>query len=155
MPAPRSAALLVYRRSPPHGVEFLLAHPGGPFWSRKDAGAWTIPKGLIEPGEESDDAARREFAEEVGCAVDGDFVELDPVRQPGGKIIFPWMVEAEPDLGAFRSNLFEMEWPRGSGKRQAFPEIDRVGWFAPDEALAKILAGQRPILQAALERIAP
>src|SRR6201996_2557575 len=128
---PRSAGLLVYRQAGA-GPEFLLAHPGGPYWSRKDAGAWTIPKGLIGEGEDSHAAALREFEEETGQAVDGDFVELRPLRQKSGKRIFCWMVQADPDITAFRSNSFELEWPPKSGKRQSFPEIDRIGWFKPD-----------------------
>jgi len=137
----QSAGLLIYRRSA-IGVEFLLGHPGGPFWAKRDEGAWSIPKGLIGEGEDTLAAARREFEEEVGQPVDGDFAPLTPLKQKSGKIVHAWMVEADLDLQAFRSNLFEMEWPRNSGRTQAFPEVDRVGWFTPDEALIKILPGQ-------------
>ena len=146
-----SAGLLVYRRAGA-GVKFLLAHPGGPFWARRDDGAWSIPKGLIVEGEEPLAAARREFEEEVGQAVEGDFQPLAPLKQKSGKVVHAWAVEAELDLDGFRSNLFEMEWPRGSGRTQAFPEIDRVGWFAPDEALLKILPGQAGFIHEALAK---
>lgn len=149
----KSAGLLVYRRAPDGGVAFLLAHPGGPFWARRDEGAWSIPKGLIAEGEESLAAARREFAEEVGQAVAGDFAPLTPLRQKSAKVVHAWLVEADLDLAGFRSNLFEMEWPPRSGRTQAFPEIDRVGWFAPQEALLKILPGQAGFLREALARL--
>src|SRR6185437_13824937 len=137
----QSAGLLIYRRSE-IGVEFLLGHPGGLFWARRDEGAWSIPKGLIGEGEDALAAARREFEEEIGQPVDGDFTPLAPLKQKSGKIVHAWMVETDLHLAAFRSNLFEMEWPRHSGRTQAFPEVDRVGWFTPDEALVKILPGQ-------------
>jgi predicted NUDIX family NTP pyrophosphohydrolase len=137
----KSAGLLVFRRTGA-GIEFLLAHPGGPFWAKRDAGAWSIPKGLIGEDEDALAAARREFEEEVGRPVEGVFVPLTPLRQKSGKIVLAWMVEADLDLSGFLSNLFEMEWPRHSGRVQAFPEIDRVAWLAPDEALIKILPGQ-------------
>ncbi len=147
-----SAGLLVYRRTDA-GVEFLLAHPGGPFWAKRDDGAWSIPKGLIGEGEQPLAAARREFGEEVGQAVKGDFQPLAPLKQNSGKIVHAWMVEAEVDLDRFRSNLFEMEWPPRSGRRQAFPEIDRVGWFGPGEALRKILPGQAGFIRETLAKL--
>jgi predicted NUDIX family NTP pyrophosphohydrolase len=145
----KSAGLLVYRRSEA-GVEFLLAHPGGPFWARRDAGAWSIPKGLIDEGEETLAAARREFEEEIGRPVEGDFAPLAPLKQNSGKIVHAWMVEADLELESFRSNLFEMEWPPRSGRLQAFPEIDRVGWFGPERALVKILPGQAGFIREAV-----
>jgi predicted NUDIX family NTP pyrophosphohydrolase len=148
----RSAGLLLYRRRE-SVVEFFLVHPGGPFWTKKDEGAWSIPKGLYEEGEPPLEAARREFREETGLTVDGDFVALGEFRQPGGKIVSAWMVEADCDAAAVRSNLFEMEWPPRSGKTAKFPEIDRAVWFAPEKALVKILRGQKPILQRALKRL--
>ena len=148
----KSAGLLVYRLRE-EGVEFLLAHPGGPFWARRDEGAWSIPKGLIGEGEETLAAARREFEEEVGQAVDGQFAALTPLRQKSGKIVYAWMVEADLDLAAFRSNLFEMPWPPRSGRVQAFPEIDRVGWFAPEAALAKVLPGQAGFIREAMVKL--
>lgn len=152
MAASLSAALLVWRRTGEQ-PEFLLAHPGGPFWAKRDEGAWTIPKGLVEPGEDPLAAAFREFAEETGLDVAGDPVRLAPVKQKGGKVVAAWMVEADPDLAVFRSNTFELELPRGSGRRVSFPEIDRIAWFAPEAALAKIIPGQAPILREALQNM--
>jgi predicted NUDIX family NTP pyrophosphohydrolase len=150
--AEKSAGILVFRRSGA-SVEFLLAHPGGPFWARRDEGAWSIPKGLIGEGEEPLAAARREFEEETGQAVDGDFQALAPLRQKSGKIVQAWLVEADLDLEAFRSNLFEMEWPRRSGRTQSFPEIDRIGWFDPEAAVAKILPGQAGFISEATAKL--
>jgi len=144
-----SAGLLMFRRRP-CGYEFLLVHPGGPFWARKDEGSWSIPKGLYEADEESLAAAKREFEEETGLRPAGDFIELGAFRQPGGKIVSAWAFEGDFDLAAFRSNTFEMEWPPRSGRSVRFPEADRAGWFGPAEALRKILKGQAPILQALL-----
>jgi predicted NUDIX family NTP pyrophosphohydrolase len=150
--AEKSAGLLVYRLRE-SGPEFLLAHPGGPFWKNRDEGAWSIPKGLIGEGEENHAAALREFEEEVGQVVSGDFVELTPLKQKSGKIVYCWLVEADLDLATFRSNHFEMEWPRRSGRIRAFPEIDRVSWFGPEEALRKILPGQAGFIREAVARI--
>jgi predicted NUDIX family NTP pyrophosphohydrolase len=147
----RSAGLLVWRRGAA-GVEFLLVHPGGPFWARKDEGAWSIPKGLIDPGEDELLAAIREFREEVGIDVDGAFAPLAPLKQKGGKTVVAWSVEADLDLSAFRSNTFEMEWPPRSGRRIMVPECDRAEYFSPPVALAKILPGQRGFIEAALAR---
>lgn len=146
--AEKSAGLLVYRRRS-GTAEFLLAHPGGPFWAGRDLGVWTIPKGLTDEGEETLAAARREFQEEVGQAVAGDFLPLTPLRQKSGKIVLCWLVEADLDLSSFRSNRFAMEWPRGSGVVRSFPEIDRVDYFALELAAEKILPGQRPFLDEA------
>jgi predicted NUDIX family NTP pyrophosphohydrolase len=150
--AETSAGLLVYRRTT-GGVEFLLAHPGGPLWAKRDEGAWSIPKGLIDEGEDRLAAARREFEEEIGQAVDGDFQPLTPLKQKSGKTVHAWLVEADLDLDGFRSNQFEMEWPPFSGWMEAFPEIDRAGWFRLDEALAKILPGQSGFLHEAMTRV--
>ena len=152
MAAEKSAGLLVWRRTA-GGVEFLLAHPGGPFWKNRDEGAWSIPKGLVGEGEETHAAALREFEEETGLRVDGPFTELTPRRQPSGKTVWCWLVEADPDLAAFRSNEFEMPWPPRSGRTARFPEIDRIAWFTPDEALVKLLPGQRPFVEEALQRL--
>jgi predicted NUDIX family NTP pyrophosphohydrolase len=152
MPKEISAGVLAYRRGP-QGPEFLLAHPGGPFWAHKDAAAWSIPKGLVESGEESWAAARREFAEELGQPVDGPADPLSPCRTPGGKLILAWLVEADLDLAVLRSNLFEMEWPRGSGQLKSFPEVDRAAYFPAEAALGKIHRGQRPILEEAIGRL--
>jgi len=148
-----SAGVLAYRRRGAH-VEFLLVHPGGPFWAKKDQAAWSIPKGLIDPDEEGWAAARREFAEELGQPIVGDPEPLGPCKTPGGKLILAWLVAADLDLTDLRSNRFEMEWPRGSGRVASFPEVDRAGYFAPAEALSKIHRGQRPILEEAIARLA-
>jgi predicted NUDIX family NTP pyrophosphohydrolase len=147
-----SAGLLVFRRSGA-GLEFLLAHPGGPFWAKRDKGAWSIPKGLIGEGEEALAAARREFEEEVGQWVEGNFQPLTPLKQKSGKVVRAWLVEADLDLDGFRSNPFEMEWPPHSGRIQSFPEIDRVGWFGTDEALRKILPGQAGFIREAISKM--
>jgi predicted NUDIX family NTP pyrophosphohydrolase len=148
----RSAGLLLYRISS-LAPEFFLVHPGGPFWAKKDEGAWSIPKGLYEKGEPPLEAARREFAEETGLSVEGEFVALGEFKQPGGKIISAWLVEADCDPAAVKSNLFSMEWPPRSGKMAEFPEVDRAGWFAPEEAMVKILRGQRAIIECASEKL--
>lgn len=151
MPKPVSAALLVARPAS-RGPEFLLGHPGGPYWARRDAGVWSIPKGLVEDGEDLLAAARREFAEETGLTAGGEAVALEPRRQKSGKLIVPFLVIADLDLSAARFGAFEMEWPPRSGRKARFPEIDRIAYFAPAEALVKILAGQRPILEEAALR---
>jgi predicted NUDIX family NTP pyrophosphohydrolase len=153
MPREVSAGVLAYRRRA-GGVEFLLVHPGGPFWARRDKAAWSLPKGLVDPGEESWSAAVREFAEELGQPIAGAPEPLTPCRTPGGKLIVAWMVEADLDVTQVRSNLFEMEWPRGSGQLRRFPEVDRAGWFPPETALWKIHRGQAPILAEAMGRLA-
>ena len=148
----RSAGLLVWRAGPA-GPEFLLAHPGGPFWARRDAGAWTIPKGLIDEGEDPLAAARREFLEEVGIDAAGDFVRLADRRLKSGKTVLAWLVEADLDLAGFHSNTFEMEWPRGSGRRISVPECDRAAYFSEAEALVKVLEYQRGFIEEAAARI--
>ena len=147
-----SAGILLYRRGR-RGVEVLLAHPGGPFWARRDLGAWTIPKGAIDEGEEPLAAARREFREETGSAIEGDALALTPVKQRGGKLVHAWAVEGDFDCAALRSNLFEMEWPPRSGRIAQFPEIDRAQWFTLEEAAARILPGQAPLLDELAARI--
>jgi predicted NUDIX family NTP pyrophosphohydrolase len=142
----RSAGLLMFRRRA-GSFEVLLAHPGGPFWSRKDAGAWSLPKGEIGEGEESLAAARREFTEETGFTAPGPFIELGEAKQASGKVVAAWACEGDADPAAMVSNLFEMEWPPGSGKSAAFPEIDKVDWFAPPEALERIARGQRVFIE--------
>jgi predicted NUDIX family NTP pyrophosphohydrolase len=142
----RSAGIVLYRR--PRGrLELLLVHPGGPFWAKKDDGAWSIPKGLIEDGEDPEVAARREFEEETGIAMTAPLTELGAFRQASGKIVVAFAAEGDCDPAAIRSNEFEMEWPPKSGRMAKFPEVDRAGWFAPAAALAKILKGQRPIVE--------
>ena len=123
----------------------LLVHPGGPFWARREAGAWSIPKGEYA-GEEALAAAQREFTEETGGTVEGAFHALAPVRQAGGKAITAWAVRAEFDPAQLRSNTFELEWPPRSGRRQQFPEVDRAAWFSATAAREKITAGQRPLI---------
>ena len=142
--AKRSAGLLLYRRT--NSLEVLLVHPGGPFWSKKDDGAWTVPKGEYAESEEPLAAARREFEEETGVAVNGDFLPLGEVKQPGGKIVTAWAVEADLDPGQVHSNTFPLEWPLKSGKIREFPEIDRAAWLSPAEARQKILPAQTPFL---------
>jgi predicted NUDIX family NTP pyrophosphohydrolase len=139
-----SAGLLVFRRR--NGLEVLLAHPGGPFWAKKDVGVWTIPKGLVEPGDNLLTTARREFAEETNLAAGGDFIALHPVKQKSGKEVHAFVIEADLDLTGFASNTFDIEWPPKSGRRQHFPEIDRIAYFALPAATVKILAYQRPLL---------
>lgn len=145
MPAQISAGLLMYRGAG-EGIEVFLVHPGGPFWAKKDEGAWSIPKGLPDKGEDLLAAAKREFHEETGFTAEGDFTPLGAFKQPGGKTVHAWAVEGDCDPLKLESNLFEMEWPPKSGRRSRFPEIDRAGWFHPSEALRKILRGQQPIL---------
>lgn len=152
MPQQRSAGLLLYRRRG-RDVEVLLVHPGGPFWARKDAGAWSIPKGLYEPDEDAAAAARREFAEETGMQPQGDLVPLGSFAQSRAKTVEVWAVEGDFDPARIKSNTFSMEWPPRSGRMQEFPEADRAAWFTLQEAEAKILKGQRPVLQALLARL--
>jgi predicted NUDIX family NTP pyrophosphohydrolase len=141
-----SAGILLFRRRP-SGVEVMLVHPGGPFWAKKDAGAWSIPKGLADEGEGLLEAAKREFFEETGVAVDGEFLDLGAHKQPGGKTIVAWACEADFDAATLRSNTFSLEWPPRSGKTAQFPEIDRAAWLSIDEALMKINKGQKPIIE--------
>ncbi len=147
-----SAGLLLYRWQGDE-LEVFLVHPGGPFWARKDAGAWSIPKGEIEPDEAPLAAARREFAEETGLAVDGDVIALAPIRQAGGKLVHAFAIEADLDPAMIVSNRFTMEWPPRSGERREFPEIDRAGWFGLGAAQEKLLPGQLPLLEDLRERL--
>ncbi len=142
----RSAGILLYRGSGP-SLEVLLVHPGGPFFGRRDAGVWGIPKGECAPGEDPLDSARREFAEETGHALEGDpSVDLGEIRQRSGKIVRAWAVAGDLDADRISSNTFVLEWPPGSGREQTFPEVDRAAWLGLDAAAAKILAAQRPLL---------
>lgn len=141
-----SAGVLLYRARA-GVVEVLIAHPGGPFWARKDDGAWSLPKGEYADGEDPWAVAQREFHEELGLPVPaGPRADLGAVRQPGGKVVTAFAVGADLDVTDTRSNTFEMEWPRGSGRMREFPEVDRVGWFPVARARAKLLAGQRTFL---------
>jgi predicted NUDIX family NTP pyrophosphohydrolase len=136
-----SAGLLLYRQTQ-HGLEVFLVHPGGPFWAKKDDGAWSIPKGEYEPDEDPLAAARREFEEETGFTVSGTFAPLSSLRQSSGKTVTAWAVEGDCDAAAIESNTFLLEWPPRSGKYQAVPEVDRAQWFDLDTAKRKILKGQ-------------
>jgi predicted NUDIX family NTP pyrophosphohydrolase len=128
------------------GVEVFLIHPGGPFWARKDDGAWSIPKGEFTAEEPALDAARREFQEETGFPVSGSFLPLEPIRQAGGKTVHAWVIEGDCDAAAVKSNTFDMEWPPRSGQVKSFPEVDRAGWFTLEQAETKMLKSQRPLL---------
>jgi len=149
-----SAGILLFRRRDGE-LELLLAHPGGPFFTKRDAGYWTIPKGEVDPGEELLDVARREFLEETGHPSPGGApIPLGSIVQKGGKTVHGWALEGELDPAAAESNTFEMTWPPGSGRRRSFPEIDRVEWFSPAEARRRIKATQIPLvdrLEAALD----
>jgi predicted NUDIX family NTP pyrophosphohydrolase len=148
----RSAGILMYRR-PAAGVELLLVHPGGPFWARKDLGAWSIPKGEYSEGEDALAVAKRELEEETGARPLGDFLPLGELVQPGRKIVSAWAIEADFDPSNLKSNLFEMEWPPKSGRKQSFPEVDRAQWFSPADARRKILKGQSEFIARLLDAI--
>jgi len=139
--AKTSAGLLMFRRRGGE-PEVLLVHPGGPFWAHKDDGAWSIPKGEVEAGEDLLASARREFAEETGFRVEGPFIPLAPLRQPSGKVVHAWAIEGDADPERLRSNVVSLEWPPKSGRRREFPEVDRAGWFSLGQAAQKILPGQ-------------
>lgn len=142
----RSAGILLFRRVN-GSVEVLLGHMGGPFWARRDTGGWSVPKGEYEPNEQPEAAARREFAEELGVPVpSGELVLLDEVRQSGGKVVTVWALEGDLDPDVVVPGTFEMEWPKGSGRLQAFPEVDRVEWFGLEQAREKLVKAQREFL---------
>lgn len=149
-----SAGLLMCREAGA-GLEFLLVHPGGPFFARKDDGAWTIPKGLVDPGETALDAALREFEEETGFGPPPKdaLVSLGEIKQKGGKRVSAWAFLGDCDPGALRPGTFEMEWPRGSGRMQTFPEVDRADFFDADRARVKLLAAQTPFIERALHAL--
>ncbi|HET8876325.1 MAG TPA: NUDIX domain-containing protein [Casimicrobiaceae bacterium] len=147
MASRQSAGIVMYRRRG-SAIEVLLVHPGGPFWAKKDAGAWSIPKGEFGAGEAPAIAARREFIEEIGHDPGAALVPLGIVTQSRAKVVHAFAVEGDVDPVTIRSNAFEIEWPPRSGHMQAFPEVDRAAWFTLDEARAKIVAGQRAILDA-------
>ncbi len=136
-------------------LEVLLVHPGGPFWAKKDAGAWSIPKGEIDTDENELDAARREFEEETGVRAQEPFIPLPPVKQKSGKLVLAWAFEGNLDLRSIRSNTFTMEWPPKSGRQQEFPEIDRAEFFAIEEAKHKIVAGQVPFVTELEKQLSP
>lgn len=147
-----SAGILLYRRVG-DSIEVFLIHPGGPFWAKKDEGAWSIPKGEINPDEDPLAAARREFNEETGSEIDGDFISLESIRQKGGKIVSAWAVEGSIDANAIRSNMFSMEWPPRSGRQAEFPEVDRAGWFNLDDAREKLISAQVPFIDELCSRV--
>lgn len=145
MTSPRSAGIILHRRAE-GGLEVLLVHPGGPFWRNKDVGAWQVPKGLVEPGEDDEAAARREVAEELGIEVVGPLLPLGEIRQAGGKTVVVYAAERDLDPATVVSNAIEIEWPPRSGRTLTIPEIDEARWFALDAAHAHILASQAPLL---------
>lgn len=147
----RSAGILMWKRD--GGLRVLLVHPGGPFWAKKDSGAWTIPKGEYLENENPLAAARREFAEELGVDLRGDFLPLGQIRQKGGKQVVCFAIEGDFDVAAVVSNTFEMEWPPRSGRRRSFPEVDRAAWFTPEEARAKILPAQHELVERLLKHV--
>jgi len=141
-----SAGILIYRFA--SGVlEVFLVHPGGPFWAKRDQGSWSVPKGEVDEGAGLLETAQREFREETGLPIEGEFIELTPLRQPSGKLVHAWAVNGEIDTSRVESNTFSMEWPPHSGKQQQFPEVDRAQWFAMPEAFEKLLPGQRGFLE--------
>jgi predicted NUDIX family NTP pyrophosphohydrolase len=143
---PKTAAGLLLYRLTKAGPEVLLVHLGGPFWARKDLGAWSIPKGEPAPGEELLAAARREFREETGHDPSGTPFPLGQVKQPGGKVVHAWALEGDFEPGSLKSNIFSVEWPRGSGQMRSYPEVDRAEWFDLTEARRRILSAQAPLL---------
>lgn len=151
--AKRSAGVLLYRHRV-GALEFLLVHPGGPFWANKDLGSWSIPKGEIEEGEDEEKAARREFEEETGFSLGDRLTPLGLFRQPSGKFVAAFACVGDADLSCFRSNACEIEWPPKTGRRIEIPEADRAGWFSPEEALRRITKGQRPIVEALITLLA-
>jgi predicted NUDIX family NTP pyrophosphohydrolase len=151
--AKRSAGILLHRRGP-DGPEVLLVHPGGPFFAKRDAGAWSIPKGEYDDGEDAQAAALREFAEETGTLLpEGELADLGEISQRGGKRVRAWAAEGDLDADAIVSNTFPLEWPPRSGQIQQFPEVDRAGWFALPEARERILAAQQPLLERLAEQL--
>lgn len=147
-----SAGLLLFRETS-GGPEVLLVHPGGPFWSRKDEGAWSLPKGEFEEGEDPLAVARREFQEETGASAPGEAIPLGSLRQSGGKVVHAWAVRGDLDPDLLESNTFLLEWPPKSGRLREFPEVDRAGWFPLEEARRKILKGQAGFLDRLQEKL--
>jgi predicted NUDIX family NTP pyrophosphohydrolase len=147
-----SAGLVLYRRTP-SGIEVLLVHPGGPFWAKKDEAAWSVPKGEIDPGEDHEAAARREFAEEVGAVPPGPLVPLGSFRQSGGIIVVAFALEGDFDPATLVSNTIEIDWPPRSGRTLTIPEVDRAAWFPLADATVKLHLGQRPIVAAIAAKI--
>ncbi len=150
--AKRSAGLLMYRRRD-GALEVFLVHPGGPFWAKKDLGAWSIPKGEYSEGEDPLKAARREFTEETGFEADGDFIDLGTIKQAGGKLVSVWAVEGDWDPAQLHSNTCMIEWPPRSGRQLEIPEVDRGAWFGIDEARERILKSQAPVIEILIARL--
>ncbi len=148
----RSAGILLYRRAET-GIEVFLVHPGGPFWKKKDLGAWSLPKGEYDDGEDPLACAKREFTEETGCVVDGDFIFLGELKQAGGKIVTAWALEHDLDPALVKSNTFSMEWPPHSGKTREFPEVDAGAWFSLSAAREKLTKGQSEFIARLEEKI--
>src|SRR5258705_5325126 len=146
-----SAGILLYRLSA-NGPEVFLVHPGGPFWAKRDLGAWSVPKGEVDGDEDLLEAAKREFREETSAQVEGKFIELTPLRQPSGKVVHAWAVEGDADAPSITSNTFSMEWPPHSGESREFPEVDRAEWFKLAEARDKLLPGQRPLFDELIQK---
>ncbi|MEO7767616.1 MAG: NUDIX domain-containing protein [Ferruginibacter sp.] len=148
----RSAGIILYRfrNSLP---EILLVHPGGPFWAKKDLGAWSIPKGDFDDNENPLDAAKREFEEETGIKIAGKFIELTPVKQKAGKLIYAWALQKDVNTVEVKSNIFEMQWPPKSGKMKEFPEIDKAEWFGIEKTKEKVLQGQLPLIMELMGKI--
>jgi predicted NUDIX family NTP pyrophosphohydrolase len=146
-----SAGILLYRLSA-NGPEVFLVHPGGPFWAKRDLGSWSVPKGEVDGDEDLLEAAKREFREETGARIEGEFIELTPLRQPSGKVVRVWAVEGEIDAASITSNTFSIEWPPKSGESREFPEVDRAAWFTLAEARDKMLPGQRPLLDQLMQK---
>ena len=146
MPRKKTAGLLLYRIRN-SAIEVFLVHPGGPFWAKKDEGAWSIPKGEFADDEQPLNAAKREFQEETGFSKEGNFIALAALKQRSGKLVHAWALEGDCDAGAIKSNLFSMEWPPRSGKRQEYPEVDRASWFTLERAKRKIVPGQIAFLE--------
>jgi predicted NUDIX family NTP pyrophosphohydrolase len=154
MAAARSAGILLHRHGA-RGPEVLLVHPGGPFWAKRDAGAWSIPKGVVDEGEDARACARREFEEELGSPPPaGPLLELGAIRQKGGKVVEAFALEGDLDPDTVRSTTFAMEWPPRSGETREFPEVDRAAWFAPGEAREKLIAAQAELVDRLVQRLA-
>jgi predicted NUDIX family NTP pyrophosphohydrolase len=151
----KSAGLLLYREASGR-LEVLLCHPGGPFWAKRDDGAWSIPKGELKDGEDPLSAAKREFTEETGFTPTcGEILPLEPIRQPGGKLVYAWAVRCDLDPSSLKSNTFQLEWPPKSGRYQEFPEVDRAAWLGIEEAGHKMLKGQLPFLAELQRKLRP
>jgi predicted NUDIX family NTP pyrophosphohydrolase len=149
----KSAGILLFRKLAGE-MQIFLVHPGGPFWAKRDEGAWSVPKGLVSPSEDPLSAARREFFEETGFSIDPPFHELGTFKQPSGKHIMVWAHEGDCDPTRLTSNVFSLVWPPKSGKTKNFPEVDKGGWFRYRDAVTKIVKGQRPVVEAAFRRFA-